>query len=1328
MNLNKKRDLVKLKLLLILIALSFAASKICTQPIPIDKKGLPLSFEEIWTKEFNQSLSSIEAILQSKDGYIWLGTNNGLYRYDGVRFKIFNSTNTPSMVSNVVNALAEDESGTIWIGTGKGLFFYKNDLISKYDIDERIKEIGISTLCIDNEKDLFIGTLQHGLIKISKENKITIYKGIIGNQTISYCYYHNGVLWIGDNEKGLVKFENNKFEFLAKRFPVFHDYFRSILIDKKGCLWVGTRENGLIRYKDDQIKLYKKKDGLTSERILSLAEDKDGCLWIGTGGGGLLKMINGKFQVFTTKNGLNLDAIRSILFDTEGSLWVGTSGGGLNKLKRNSIITYTMRDGLADNNIWSINQDKKDNIWIGTGNNGVNVITKNKIKSITKDNGLKSNNIRSILCDSKGRVWIGSNDSGVIVIDGNQKTYYNTKNGLDDNHVRSLFEDSKNRIWIGTNNGLHFFSNDKLNSMIIDGKERKMATRNIAEDNDGNLWFANGSSGIFEYTGNKIIQYTKNDGLSSNDIVAFHFDKDNTLWIATGNGLNRFRNGKFQKIAFGNIFDNQLILNVLEDNYRNLWLSSLAGLLCSNIDEMDSFTGGKGAIVKSRIFGKEDGMLSTECNGANQNSGAKTRDGRLWFPTMNGLVAVDPGILFKTDGLKAPNVVLDCFVVDDSIYNQYSNDITIEPGSHKYEFHYAALSYKNPEQNKYKYRLDGIDTSWIEEGNRADAYYTNLPPGDYVFHVIASNADGVWNFAGKTLAFRVKPHFYETGLFISFFSLFILTAILVIYRWRINSLKEAKINLQKIVNEQTKLLKEELIERKNNETKLKDSEERLNFFIEGSKDAFWDWDLSQDKLSFNSKATDIFGCKFDELPQKGSDWDEKIHPEYKTRVMDLMDRYLEDKRGHFEVEYKLMNGSDSFKWVFDRGKIVEWDETGKPLRMAGSITDITERKKNEEEIMKVKKIESIGLLAGGIAHDFNNLLTAILGNISLIRIKLEKNDNKNLFKLLENSETASMRAKDLTQQLLTFSKGGLPIIKTISIAKLIEECAVFTLRGSKIKSHFDIKPDLWLIDADEGQINQVIQNLVMNALQAMPEGGNIIISAQNVRIDERNTKIYQLPQGDFVKISIEDNGTGIPKENFDKIFDPYFTTKEKGHGLGLSTSYSIIKKHNGQITVESGGISGTVFNVWIPKSKNDQSVYKQDCHKVVHGHGKILIMDDEELIRNLLEEILFDLGYEVDTSTDGEEAISLFKEALDEQSNYDLVILDLTVPGKMGGLETVKHILEIDPGTKAIVTSGYSNDPIMSDFRNYGFTGIITKPYKIEEISTIIYTVLDKQK
>lgn len=398
------------------------------------------------------------------------------------------------------------------------------------------------------------------------------------------------------------------------------------------------------------------------------------------------------------------------------------------------------------------------------------------------------------------------------------------------------------------------------------------------------------------------------------------------------------------------------------------------------------------------------------------------------------------------------------------------------------------------------------------------------------------------------------------------------------------------------------------------------------------------------------------------------------------------------------------------------------DKNGDLIGVVLVFRDVTQEHQIQSELLKKMKLESLGLLAGGIAHDFNNILTAILGNVSLAKMELDSESPARRY--LDGTEIATLKARDLSSQLLSFTKGGAPL-KTISpFTRLVEDSTRFILRGSNILSTFYIPDNLWMGDYDPGQITQVVHNLVINAQQAMPGGGEIVISAGNVVIDEKRSKTLILNPGPYVFLTFKDTGKGIPSDLLNKVFDPFFTTKEKGSGLGLFMAYSIIKNHGGAITVESKVGLGTTVTIYLPAVTDSSPLKETRKEAIFLGSGRILLMDDEELITNMATKMLQKLGYEIEVASRGEEALEKYRKAKENDLPFKAVIMDLTIPGGKGGKETIQEMLAYDPGVKAIVSSGYSNDPIMADFKKYGFKGCIAKPYRIEDFSKILYQVL----
>ncbi|MDA8165342.1 MAG: PAS domain S-box protein [Desulfobacteraceae bacterium] len=435
-----------------------------------------------------------------------------------------------------------------------------------------------------------------------------------------------------------------------------------------------------------------------------------------------------------------------------------------------------------------------------------------------------------------------------------------------------------------------------------------------------------------------------------------------------------------------------------------------------------------------------------------------------------------------------------------------------------------------------------------------------------------------------------------------------------------------------------------------------------------------------------------------------------IHPEDRTTYTDHQHESLTEGTGPLMVEFRVVDRGGAEHWIEHVCQPV-YGSDGRFLGRRGSNRDITDRKRTEEELQKAQRLESIGILAGGIAHDFNNILTAILGNLALARMQLPPESPAGA--RLASAERAALRAKGLSLQLLTFAKGGAPIKKAVSIPTLVREVAELALRGSKVKSEMALPPDLWPVEADESQLSQVVSNIIINGVQAMPEGGRMGIGAANEELAAGNH--LGLAAGRYVRIEIRDEGSGIPPQDLDRIFDPYFTTKEGGSGLGLAISYSIMKRHGGAIGVDSQPGRGSTFSLHLPASAGKPAGQPENG-ATPGGGGRVLVMDNEEAVNDVAAAMLEHLGYQATTVRDGAGALDAYRRALAAGEPFAAVITDLTVPGGVGGREVAEKILAMDPEAKVIVSSGYANDPVMSHYAEYGFTGVVPKPYKLAEL------------
>jgi len=517
-------------------------------------------------------------------------------------------------------------------------------------------------------------------------------------------------------------------------------------------------------------------------------------------------------------------------------------------------------------------------------------------------------------------------------------------------------------------------------------------------------------------------------------------------------------------------------------------------------------------------------------------------------------------------------------------------------------------------------------------------------------------------------------------------------------------------------------LSEEIRQRQDAESTLATEKERLSVTLRSIGDGVITTDLDA-RIEFMNK-----------VAEKLTGWTQQ---EAAGKPIQTVFRIVDEKDGRpreSPVDKVLRSGqivelANHTALITRDGRSRSIADSGAPIRDRDSrvvgvvlvFRDISEKTRMEGEIQKMKKLESVGLLAGGIAHDFNNLLVGIVGNISLALEYVKAEDR--IHPLLLGAEKASLRATELTQQLLTFSKGGEPVRETDSIEEIIRESSGFVLHGGNVACAYDIPENLWLVDVDRGQISQVVQNIIINARQAMPDGGLIRIGCENVAGFVLPGSSAAAP-GKYVKITIRDSGIGIPAKFLDRVFDPYFSTKKEGSGLGLAICHSIITKHAGHIGVQSQPGEGTTFVIHLPASEKNMLNEAVKKSKAMVGQARILVMDDEETVREVVQAMLAHLGHEVMTAGDGAEAVALYEKNRNTSTPIDLILMDLTVPGGMGGKEAVKGILAMDPQAKVVVSSGYSNDPVMANHREFGFCGAIVKPYQMAELVETLNSVL----
>ena len=521
----------------------------------------------------------------------------------------------------------------------------------------------------------------------------------------------------------------------------------------------------------------------------------------------------------------------------------------------------------------------------------------------------------------------------------------------------------------------------------------------------------------------------------------------------------------------------------------------------------------------------------------------------------------------------------------------------------------------------------------------------------------------------------------------------------------------------------------DITERKEAERRLAEQEERLSVTLRNIGDGVIATDTEGRVVLVNEVAEKLTGWAQDEaLGRPLEDVMSMVNASDEKRVPSPVQAIIErDRIMNLPKEIVLLSRDGTRRLIEDSCAPIH-DRESKIIGVVLVFRDVTRERQMEKELLKTRKLESVGVLAGGIAHDFNNILLAIMGNINLALKTIGPGHES--VELLLNAENASKRARDLTRQLLTFAKGGAPLKKAAHLPELIRETAELLLHGSNSSIRYELPVDIWGVEIDTGQMGQVIQNLIINAQHSMPDGGIIDIACENVFANEHELLCAGLPAGRYIRLTVRDHGIGIPENIIDRVFDPYFSTKQQGSGLGLAIVHSIVSKHGGHVNVESEPGKGTVFTILLPAGSDRQEVMQDvDTESVApKGTGTVLVMDDDDMVREIAANMLEHLGYRALSAADGKEAIDVYGRSLEKGQPVSAVIMDLTVPGGMGGRECAARILEYYPDAVCIVSSGYSNDDVMANYRKYGFMAALIKPFDIAEMGRTMAEVLGRKQ
>ncbi len=787
-------------------------------------KTLTQYVHEVWQQEDGLPEDDVTTITQTRDGYIWLGTEAGLVRFDGIRFTVFDQSNTPELTSGFIHKLHEGRDGSLWIGTDAGgIYRLQNGKFTAYPTPDGLSNDTVLALCETNDGSLWIGTEGHGLgrLKDGKFSRYTTKDGLSDDFVWALMGTEDGSLWIGTNH-GLSRLKDGKFTLYTTKDGLPNNVVWSLGSGRGHSLWVGTG-GGLCQMRDGQLQALPGNEGAESDRVISLVEDHQGTLWVGTDGHGLERIQNGTVSAFTTKEGLSNDTVSAIMEDDEGSLWLGTFGGGLVRLKDANFVTYGNDPGLHLGGVDAVYEGHDGSMWIGTASAGLARFKAGKVTTYTSKTGLPENEVLSVLEGHDGSLWVGTKGAGVARIYNDKVTTYSTKNGLSNDSITALLEDPQRALWIATRTGgLNYFRDGKFTLYSTRNGLPSDVIRALYRDPGGTLWVAT-EKGLVAMTGENIRTYTTKDGLANDETCSIYQDHEGTFWIGScSGGLSRFKDGKFTAYKKRDGLFDDTVYQILEDDRGNLWMSCNRGVYRASKRELNEFAEGAIKLIRCVSYGKSDGMASYECNGGFQPAGWKSKDGRLWFPTLKGVAVVDPAHL-KVDQ-HPPRVMIEQLSIDGKPVPA-SRYIEVPPGQNRLEFRYTGLSLSAPGRVHFKFQLTGFDRDWVDAGSRRIASYTNVPPGRYRFRVIARNEEGNWNQEGAAVDLYLKPHYYQTLWFYSFSGLLLLVTAVGGYRLRIQAIRAHEKELEVRVKDRTEELQKEIVERKRTELELQKAKE-----------------------------------------------------------------------------------------------------------------------------------------------------------------------------------------------------------------------------------------------------------------------------------------------------------------------------------------------------------------------------------------------------------------------------------------------------------------------------------------------------------------------
>ncbi len=1329
-------------------------------------------FETIQLSHLDKTLNDalITGFHQDARKRMWVATaTKGLICLEGDSLKRF--TSEDGLLSNRIYDIEGHEDERLWLATNRGIAIYDLNSATFDTLDQEKGLPGNTVLGLHTDRSgrIWIGTVKKGLIRFNPELKgdqrfkrFTKEDGLLSNMILDIYEDRFGHIWIINFEKGVTraKFPDEQeglpeFKTIRKENGLASNNILDIYEDIEGNIWLGSNGKGFSRFSGDLYEIYSSKEGLLQDAIWTIFRDHSGKYWFGSDAGinvidpevsdsekrvsaytktkdykiyyalkgfedaqnniWFLSLYLGPLRYHAKKDSFELfhlpDSLHFEVVDmveaADGTFWFATFDSGLVRYfpQQSKFERYRKGDrGLLSDSLFFMHRTLDDRLWISSTYHGLMEFDGQRFIAHHLKNGKPLPPIKSMSWDGSESVWMLTNNDRIYRYDGQSFHDYSNLPALRKEALYSV-KFHKKRVWIGTTHGVVKL-NPKDSSTIQYDQSRGFPVLEtndnaVYKDRDGHLWFGT-IHGAVKYMPENVVVNKRPPKTHIKDVQVLHKSvfKDSMLKERAFSHNENYFKFYFTGINL-RVPDGVRFRYKLEGSDFN-WSPPVN----ENMVTYSNLSPGKYTFKVKAC--NEHGFWDTQPAVYNFEILAPFWM-QWWFYILSGglIVSGAVGIVrYRIRLLQRTQKQLERTVDERTreLRQQKENVESMNRALRESEFKFrtytetASSAIFIYQGMKFKYLNPAAETvtGYSREEMLKMNFWEIIHP-DYREMI---KQRGLQRQAGKKM-----PERYEFKIV----------------------RKDGKVRwldytARNIVHDGLNAVLGtafDITDRKEMQAALMDEKERLSVTLSSIADGVITTDLAGKIVLCNRAAEAITGWTSDEA--EGHYLNEIFNVEGDLNFdlsTDAAHIICSEKNDQISI---LMTKQKQKRFVEYNCAPIRNKES-EIFGVVLAFRDITEKEQMKDELLKNQKLESIGILAGGIAHDFNNILTAITGNLSLLEIYV--GDNEKAKQKISVAENACDRAQELTQQLLTFAKGGSPIKETASVSEIITEAAEFILRGSNVTYKMELSKRLNTIEVDTGQIIQVLHNLMINADQAMPEGGVITIRAKNAKITEESN--IPLPPGKYVCVELADEGVGIPKKYLNKIFDPFFTTKKSGSGLGLATCYSIIKKHQGHLSVRSEIGHGTTFIMYLPASdksiENHNKKGREDYQ--FQKQYRLLIMDDEVYVRDIAKEIFEDFGFKVATATDGADAVQLYKEAMESAEPFDFVILDLTIPGGMGGYRTLQKLQELDPEIKAMVTSGYSSDPIMSNYRHYGFVGRLKKPFKRNDIGRVLTTII----